>query len=75
MFIHNMKYNLLGYFVKFTVPVSQVHFAHFAKSRTQIDLIFYQIAKSTLFQFKSGCWQIPPWGWFILDDSVISQGH
>jgi hypothetical protein len=41
MFIDNMEYNLLGYFAKFTVPVWQVHFA---KSRTQIDLIFCRIA-------------------------------
>jgi len=48
MFIHNMEYNLLPYFAKFIVPVSQVHFA---KSQTQIDIIFYRISKSTLFQF------------------------
>jgi hypothetical protein len=48
MFIHNMEYNLLPYFVKFIVPLSR---AHFAKSQTQIDVIFYRIAKSTLFQF------------------------
>jgi hypothetical protein len=34
MLIHNMEYNLLGYFAKFIVPVSQVHFA---KSPSQID--------------------------------------
>jgi hypothetical protein len=46
MFIHNMEYNLLGYFAKFNVPVSQVHFA---KSQTQIDFTIFTKLQSPHF--------------------------
>jgi hypothetical protein len=48
MFIHNMEYNLLGYFAKFIVPVSQVHFG---KSRNQIDFTIIPNCNAALFQF------------------------
>jgi hypothetical protein len=41
MFIQNMEYSL-GYFAKFTLPMSQVHFA---KSPSQIDLTVLQNPK------------------------------
>jgi hypothetical protein len=52
-FMQNREYSQLGYFAKFTLPMSQVHFA---KSPSQIDLTVLQnpkvdicpIAKSTL---------------------------
>jgi hypothetical protein len=42
MFIQNMEYSQLGYFAKFTLPMSQVHFA---KPPSQIDLIILQNPK------------------------------
>jgi hypothetical protein len=42
MFIQNMEYSQLGYFAKFTLPMSQVHFA---KSPSQIDLTILQNPK------------------------------
>jgi hypothetical protein len=48
MFIHNMEYNLLGYFAKFIVPISQVHFA---KSPTKSDFTIIPNCSAALFQF------------------------
>jgi hypothetical protein len=54
MLIYNMEYNLLGYFAKFIVPVSQVHFA---KSPTQIDFTILWNCKVHTFQILQ--WNLP----------------
>jgi hypothetical protein len=78
MFIHNMEYNLLGYFAKFIVPVSQVHFA---KSWTQIDFTILPNCKVRTFPILNWMLPNPPMGmvhsgWFcdITGSLVIYSG-
>jgi len=78
MFIHNMEYNLLGYLVKFIVPVSEVHFA---KSRTQIDFTILPNCKVHTFPILKWMLPSPPVGmvhspWFcdITGSLVIYSG-
>ncbi len=77
-FIHNMEYNLLGYFGKFTVPISQVHFA---KSWTQIDFTILPNCKVHTFPILKWMLPNPPVGmvhsrWFcdITGSLVIYSG-
>ncbi len=78
MFIHNMEYNLLGYFGKFIVHVSQVQFA---KSQTQIE--FTVLLNCKVHTFLILKWMLPnppvgmvPSGWFcdITGSLVIYSG-